>query len=290
MSSIDEDEWTKKQKKIKLESGLEMAYVETGNKEGKDLIFIHGYTDSGRMWQQQLKYFEEGYHVFAIDLRGSGQSDKPKQFVYPLVQFAADVISFIEKMNLKNVNLVGHSMGSMVAYTTAFMAPDLISNVVLASTAARMHETPEVIMDYKKIYESWIHELPTIEDMHPRYKKYPDQGYTNYYMDMLAKLHDDYFTAAWWGMSLSDSSNFMQFIKANVLILWGTDDILFTKEFQDEMRELIPEAKFIEYAGISHEIPSEIPDRMAKDTWNFLTECNNTKNTDRTKGGLLNAR
>jgi non-heme chloroperoxidase len=290
MSSIDEAEWNKRQKKIKLESDLEMAYVETGSKEGKDLIFIHGYTDSGRMWLQQFKYFEKGYHVFAIDLRGSGQSDKPKQFAYPLVQLAADVISFIEKMNLKNVNLVGHSMGSMVAYTTAFMAPDLIANVVLASTAARMHETPEVIMDYKKTYESWTHKLPTIEDMHPRHKNYPDQGYTNYYMDMLAKLPDYYFTAAWWGMSLSDSSNFLQFIKAKVLIMWGTDDILFTKEFQDEMRELMPEAKFIEYAGISHEIPSEIPDRMAKDTWNFLTECNNTNNTDRTKGGLSNAR
>lgn len=270
ISDITHENWLDRQKRIKLDTGIEMAYIEAGNPDGKPLIFIHGFTDSGRCWLACFPHFQKEYHIFSIDMRGCGSSDKPEQFAYPIVQLGADLVSFIDKLELDGVFLAGHSMGSMVAYTVGFMIPDKISGIALVSTGARMHETPEMVKELKAENEAMGERELTIEEMHPGHADYPDQDNLKYYMKTLKGLKSSYFKTAWWGMSLSDQRNFLQFIKAPVLIIWGRYDELFTKEYQDEMLRLLPKAKFITYDN-THEIPSETPDKMSEDINSFFS-------------------
>jgi pimeloyl-ACP methyl ester carboxylesterase len=76
------------------------------------------------------------YHVFALDRRGSGDSDKPSEG-YDFKLLIRDVVLFARNLELDPVILVGHSFGAEVALMTAAEEPNLIRSVVLVDGGFR---------------------------------------------------------------------------------------------------------------------------------------------------------
>lgn len=131
-------EWHEHTKIISLVTGIDMAYMETGVQNGRPLIMIHGFSDSSRIWRAAISALQDAFHIYAIDLRGFGQSSKPNQFIYSMTQHAEDIIAFMDAVGLNSACVLGHSMGSMIAQTVAFSEPNRVEKLVLASTMARM--------------------------------------------------------------------------------------------------------------------------------------------------------
>lgn len=78
---------------------------------GKPVILIHGWPLSGRSWENQVPaLINAGYRVITYDRRGFGQSSQPWNG-YDYDTFAADLHKLIEQLDLKDVTLVGFSMG-----------------------------------------------------------------------------------------------------------------------------------------------------------------------------------
>ncbi|WP_145142527.1 alpha/beta fold hydrolase [Paenibacillus sp. Y412MC10] len=78
---------------------------------GKPVILIHGWPLSGRSWENQVPaLINAGYRVITYDRRGFGQSSQPWNG-YDYDTFAADLHRLIEQLDLKDVTLVGFSMG-----------------------------------------------------------------------------------------------------------------------------------------------------------------------------------
>jgi non-heme chloroperoxidase len=102
-----------------------MPYVEVGKENsgpiglyyedhgsGPPVILIHGYPLSGRAWDKQIPVLlEAGQNVITYDRRGFGKSSQPTSG-YDYDTFAADLNTLIEKLDLNDVTLVGHSMGT----------------------------------------------------------------------------------------------------------------------------------------------------------------------------------
>ena len=66
--------------KVRLSTGITMAYVETGPKTGEPVVLIHGYTDNIRIWSPAMTALHKrdpGLHIFAVDSRGHGASTMP---------------------------------------------------------------------------------------------------------------------------------------------------------------------------------------------------------------------
>ena len=101
--------------KITLRDGTRIYYEAMGDPQRQNILFIHGWSCSSLYWQNQLKGLSSKYRTLAIDLRGHGRSDKPP-FGYTLAYMARDVHEFIEKLNLKDVFLVGWSMGGSIVF------------------------------------------------------------------------------------------------------------------------------------------------------------------------------
>src|ERR1700739_1850429 len=64
-------------KRIALSTGITLSYLEQGARRGPPVIFLHGFTASHRHFDLNLPIFPREFHVFALDLRGYGDSDKP---------------------------------------------------------------------------------------------------------------------------------------------------------------------------------------------------------------------
>ena len=268
------ENWLRETKMIQLENGLNMAYMEAGDPEKPSMVLIHGISDSGRNWRNIMQELEDSYHIYAVDLRGFGKTDKSEPFLFTAFQFASDVKLFMDAAGIDSAYVCGHSMGSMVTQTLAFAYPEKVKAIVLVSSFAHMHETPADVREIGEYFGSMdiqgMSEEELLKEFQPDAQLLYDPTFVPGYLETLRGITGKIMRAAWYAMSINDNRNFLQYIKVPVMILWGTKDEIFTKEYQDELREYLPGAKFVVYEGIGHDIITQDPIRTAADIADFL--------------------
>jgi pimeloyl-ACP methyl ester carboxylesterase len=94
---------------FKTQDGTEIYYKDWGS--GKPVLFSHGWPLDADMWEYQMEYLSSrGYRTIAFDRRGFGRSSQPWTG-YDYDTFADDIAQLIEHLDLKDVTLVGFSMG-----------------------------------------------------------------------------------------------------------------------------------------------------------------------------------
>src|SRR5687767_14465949 len=94
---------------IVTRDGANLFYREWG--KGKPVVFVHSWTANSDMWQYQMIHLaSQGLRCLAYDSRGHGRSSDPGQG-YDFDTLAGDLATMIERLNLREATLVGHSMG-----------------------------------------------------------------------------------------------------------------------------------------------------------------------------------
>lgn len=134
LSEIPQGDWVDYKHYVELSSGITMAYIEMGNPNGKELLLLHGMTDSSRSWSTIVEYFAEDYHLYIPDQRGHGDTDKPDMKAYDRSVFSWDIACFLDEMGIEKIDVMGHSMGSMNAQAFAMDYPERVDQVILEST------------------------------------------------------------------------------------------------------------------------------------------------------------
>jgi len=112
-----------------------LYYELTG--EGSPLLFVHGLGSSTRDWENQIPYFSHHYKVITYDVRGHGKSDKPPG-PYSIPQFASDAVGLLQALGIDQVNVVGISMGGMIAFQMAVDSPDLITSLAIVNSGPEL--------------------------------------------------------------------------------------------------------------------------------------------------------
>jgi pimeloyl-ACP methyl ester carboxylesterase len=116
-------------------NGIDLHYEVTG--QGDPIVFIHGLGSSTRDWQSQVEFFSKTHQVVTVDLRGHGQSSKPKDD-YSVQQFANDVGQLLEETDHFPAHVVGLSLGGMVAFELAVSRPQLVRSLVVVNSGPEM--------------------------------------------------------------------------------------------------------------------------------------------------------
>jgi non-heme chloroperoxidase len=94
---------------ITTTDGTRIAFNDRGT--GQPILFSHGWPLAGDAWNARMLFFgQNGYRVIAHDRRGHGKSDQPWNG-NNMDQYAGDLAELIEKLDLSNLALVGHSTG-----------------------------------------------------------------------------------------------------------------------------------------------------------------------------------
>ena len=114
-------------RKVKI-SGVDVHFVEAG--KGPSILFLHGLGGSCRDWSANLPAFASSYRVIALDFPGFGESDKPE--VQYSIEWLTDVVEkFLQEQELDRLNLVGHSMGGVVALNLASRPNSRVKKLVI---------------------------------------------------------------------------------------------------------------------------------------------------------------
>ncbi len=120
--------------KIKI-NDINLFYEIEG--QGEPVLFLHGLGSSTVDWEYQIPYFAKDYQTITVDIRGHGQSDKPSG-AYSIALFADDISKFIKSsaISANKVNIVGISMGGMLALQVAASYPELVKSIVVVNSLA----------------------------------------------------------------------------------------------------------------------------------------------------------
>ena len=122
---------------------IDLYYEDHGS--GRPVVLIHGYPLSGRAWDKQVPVLlEHGRRVITYDRRGFGKSSHPTAG-YDYDTFANDLHTLLETLDLRDVTLVGHSMGTgeVTRYLGRFGSARVARGVLISPIPPFLLQTPD---------------------------------------------------------------------------------------------------------------------------------------------------
>ncbi|MCB0895034.1 MAG: alpha/beta fold hydrolase [Nocardioides sp.] len=115
-------------------NGIELSVQEAGSAGGRPLVLLHALGESAADWDGVVPALMPGRRALAVDLRGHGASDRPGNYSLELMR--DDVLGLLDALRLASVDLVGHSLGGLVALLVAEAAPSRVDRLVLEDVPA----------------------------------------------------------------------------------------------------------------------------------------------------------
>ncbi len=113
-------------------NGIRLHYVMGG--QGEPIILLHGWLETWHAWHQVMPALAQHYTVIALDLPGLGDSDKPEGG-YDARTVATYIHGLANKLSIKSAFLVGHDIGTWVAYAYAVAHQNEVRRLVLLDAA-----------------------------------------------------------------------------------------------------------------------------------------------------------
>ncbi|MDK2969728.1 MAG: hypothetical protein PWQ65_835 [Bacteroidota bacterium] len=281
---------------------MRMAYmdVKPANYNGKNIVLLHGKNFNGAYWQETISALaQKGYRVVVPDQVGFGKSTKPEHYQYSFHQLATNTKNLLDKLGLKKVSVLGHSMGGMLATRFALIFPETTEKLVLVNPIGL--EDYQAQAAYQPIDEGYQNELKNTAESYKKYQLtfYYDNRWKPEYdrwLNLLAgwTLHPDYPLVAW-NAALTSDMIFTQpvvhefkNVKAPTLLIIGTRDRTAIgkdrapKEIQPTMglynelgrktQQQIPNAQLVELDDVGHLPHIEAFDRFVTPLLKFLGE------------------
>lgn len=124
--------------------GGELIYYRYGPAGTKNILAIHGISASNRTWQCFARTAtKNGYTVYAVDLRGRGNSNTIKG-PWGMRTHALDMVAVMDHANLTTCDVIGHSMGGFVVATLLSIAPERINKATLLDGGVPFPVPPSV--------------------------------------------------------------------------------------------------------------------------------------------------
>ncbi len=126
---------------IQTPDGICLRLCDRGQGE-RPFVLVHGWKQSHRLWDTTIAGLEERHRVVAFDLRGMGESDKPKS-QYDFDELASDLEFILGELDLEDVTLVGWSMGCTVSLQHMHRGGERIGRLILVAGPLRLTRTAD---------------------------------------------------------------------------------------------------------------------------------------------------
>jgi pimeloyl-ACP methyl ester carboxylesterase len=113
---------------------------------GQPVVLLHGFASSTYTWEAVAPILNrQGYHVWALDMKGFGWSDKPVDARYDVVSLMEDVNGWMEALGLSRTVFVGNSLGGAIAVLLSRQYPQRTDKLVLIDAGGYPMKTPTAI-------------------------------------------------------------------------------------------------------------------------------------------------
>jgi pimeloyl-ACP methyl ester carboxylesterase len=256
--------------------GLKTCYLEQGH--GQALVFVHGWAGNAFNFMDVFDDMALEFHVFVLDLPGSGKSGCLPEFNYDLGFYADFVEKFMDAIGIEKAHLVGHSMGGHIAAIFALEHPERLYKLVLVDAAGVDTGSSLMSIGSKIITPSLV--IPMIHLVFPvTEEKLERVPHSEKNRVLLAEERYSSVVRACTGQALSQSmksivrynvTERLSQIKAPTMVVWCEDDELVPLENAYIFQKGIPEAKLVIIKSCGHTPMQCRPDQFTSALKKFL--------------------
>jgi pimeloyl-ACP methyl ester carboxylesterase len=211
--------------------------AESGIRTGQSFILLHGIGMGRRYWGALTDTLGQHGRVYALDLPGFGDAPEPET---PLdMHQSGDLIAeLVERLDIANPVLVGHSMGAQVAVEAAARHPELFDRVVLISPTVNPEERGARMQALRLVQDLWGTQLRVVAFGLVYYLKAGPRWYFKTLRMMMEHRVEETIPR----------------VKADTLVVRGTEDFLCTRGWVDRIVATIPRARLVQVRGTGHEV------------------------------------
>ncbi|WP_047983101.1 intracellular short-chain-length polyhydroxyalkanoate depolymerase [Ornithinibacillus californiensis] len=271
-------------KKVVLPNGEEIAYRE--REGGEDIIvLVHGNMTSSVHWDLVIDNLSERYKVYAIDMRGFGESSYNKQ-ITAIKDFSEDLKLWVDEVGITDFALAGWSTGGCVSMQFCADYPGYCKALFLQASGStrgypyyplgadgmpdlnnRIQTLDEMFKDSKRLFVQGAYDTKNYDVLRQvweaviyTHNKPDEERYQKYLEDMttqrnLAEIYQalNTFNISSVHNGLTEGENRIKDINIPVLIAWGERDLVVTRSMTDEIREDFGDkAVYKELKGCGH--------------------------------------
>ena len=222
-----------RRKMVLDKNGVKLAYYVYG--EGQPtLVFLVAWIWTAEFWLPQVNYFSQNFKMVTIDMRGTGESDKPAGD-YTLDLYADDLDSIIEELQEKNIVLIGESIGASIAIKYVTRYPGKVSKLVLVGGSPKFLATDD--FSYGMPQDFFDTQTALLMESHSKWMRvflgliFQEPG-TDYLKEwgfkMSQKTPPEIATSSIRNLFEADIRPLLRKINIPTLILHGEKDIVFT--------------------------------------------------------------
>ncbi len=285
---------------LKIESqDVKMAYMDVKPAEpnGKTVLLFHGKNFNGYYWKDVISFLSNsGYRVVVPDQVGWGRSGKPN-IHYSFHLLAANTMQLLDSLGIRQVHVIGHSMGGMLATRFTLMFPGAVDKLIFENPIGL--EDYKTFIPYQKVEEQYEKEVKADYDDYKKYQQtyYPvwKPEYEQYVKAQAESLNDSDFTKTAWANALTYQMIYEQpvvyelkNIKQPALIIIGLEDRtvvgknLLSKEaaakygqyplLGKKLKGEIKGSRLIELKGVGHIPHIQVPEIYRQHVLQFLQD------------------
>ena len=254
--------------------GVDLYYETAGH--GAPLLLLAGLASDLSYWLPAKDLLAPHRQLILVDNRGSGRT-APLEAETTIDAMADDCVALLRHLGLPKADIVGHSMGGMIAQACALRHPDHVDRLVLAATMT--HCTPH----NRALFDDWARLFPLLERrawfrnlfLWVRSRQFYERPAM---VDALLELAANYPHQQTPGalrrqvaaLKAFDASVQAANIGARTLVLAGADDRLFGAGDTTRFAATIPRSELVTIPGAAHSFPAEMPAQFAAQVLAFL--------------------
>ena len=236
------------------ELALKLSYRHQEFDNKIPILFLHGFNGNSKSWAYQFIHFKNKRSVIAIDAPGFGKSDAADLNMFEIAKLVNNLLT---NLGIKKFDLVGHSMGGMLAQIVSADFSDSVNKLVLSCTHKGYALPPENPL--RKTYSQRLEERKQlsneefgklrIKKMLPELK---DKEIFSFLSIISEEITEGSIMSGGMAMQTLDTSTSLSKVSQPCLILKGSKDIVVSNERSNRLQESLPHAKVLELSNVGH--------------------------------------
>jgi pimeloyl-ACP methyl ester carboxylesterase len=272
-------------------NGLKIAYETFGSPSDAPILMVMGLGTQMIAWPDEMcqQIADRGFYVIRFDNRDAGLSTHldelptPKRSdlalrrkpPYKVSDMARDAVGLLDALGIETAHVVGASMGGYIAQTLAGLFPDRVRSLtlIMTSTGARTVGYPAPQLIAQLIRKRDVRTREQAQDMAVQtFRLIGSKGYEfdeARTRDVAGRSYDrstdrrGYFRQLWAVVAQPNRTKFLRQIRVPTLVLHGMSDPLVNVSGGVALAKTIPNAEFIGFAGMGHDLPRALWPRFA---------------------------